>query len=208
MTVVLSGHGGFELDTKPPWATVPPGTTINFYTENMKALFDDAGGAIETLSAAFQSATPSQVVSAGQSCPNYTLYPPDGLDIQDSPDDVYQHIVSTPVTLTQLIADGIVTGEVHWAACRVVELAPAGGELLGVNAGQNDFGYEGGAVDVEIDDDAEEVDTADGWLRKFWRRDEATRMQMFTDLPSGYKRLYADYSPDLGTWARQNGFIV
>jgi hypothetical protein len=81
-------------------------------------------------------------VYAGSSCPNYTLYPPDDLNIQQSPDDVDQYTVNSPTTLAQLIGLGVIVGEVYWAACRVVELQPAGGELLGVNAAQTDFGYE------------------------------------------------------------------
>src|SRR3954471_2765776 len=170
MTVVLSGHGGFELDTNPPWVTVPDGATIYFYTENMKALLDSLGGEMETVSAAFQSATPSQTVAAGERCMNYTLYPPDDLNIQQSPDDVYQHIVQSDTTLQTLINDGVITGDVYWAACRVVDFNEVGGSLIGVNAAQTDFGDEGGEVGALIDDDDDQVQDADEWLRRFWRR--------------------------------------
>lgn len=136
--VVFCGHGGFDTSTDPPWVSVPSGTTLYFYSDNMKALLDFNGQSVETMSAALDSATPSQVVEGGQSCPNYTLYPPDGLDILDSPDDVEQVIVSGETTLGELL--GQYGGEIHWAACRVVELDSAGGRYLGVNDEQNELG--------------------------------------------------------------------
>jgi hypothetical protein len=208
MAVVLSGHGEFKTATNPPSVRVPDGAAIYFYTENMKLLRDTYGGEIESMSALFQQASPSQVIYAGQPCPNYTLSPPDGLDVQDSPDDVDHYTVSADTTLGELIAGGVINGEVYWAACRAIDLKAAGGELLGVNAGQNDFGDEGGAVDTVPVDSSGQVGTADGWIAQFWTLDEAGQMQAFNDLPSGYKRLYSDYSPDLATWARQHEFIV
>ncbi len=59
--VVFSGHGGFDTNTNPPMVTVPDNTEIHFYTENLKALLDDIGGDIETMSAAFDNAQPEPV---------------------------------------------------------------------------------------------------------------------------------------------------
>jgi hypothetical protein len=208
MTVVLSGHGGFDTKTNPPWVTVPNGATIYFYTDNLKALLDPIGGAIESMSAALKQANPSQVVNAGESCPNYTLYPPDGLNILDSPGDVDQYTANGPVTLSEMIANGIITGDVYWAACRVVSLQEAGGALIGANASQTDFGNEGGSTGWAMDSQSPEVKAAAQWVDAFWQLDQEGRMQAFNDLPSGYKRIYSDAVPQLATWARQNGFIV
>jgi hypothetical protein len=204
--VVFSGHGGFETSTDPPMVTVPENTEIHFYTENLKALLDSIGGDVESMSPAFDAAQPSQSVYAGQPIWNYTLYDPEDLNIQDSPPDVDQIVLSGgSMTLGQLFDYGI-RGQCHWAACRVVDLDPAGGALLGVNAAQTDFGNEGGDVGSSIS--GNEVDTANQWLQWFWSADEDAQVAAFDDLPSGYKRIYCDYSPDLATWARQRSYIV
>ncbi len=103
------------------------------------------------------------------------------------------------MTLGELFDAGV-RGQCFWAACRVVDLAAAGGELLGVNAAQTDFGNEGGEVGTSID--GSETDAANQWLQWFWTADEEAQVAAFDDLPSGYKRIYCDYSPDLATWAR------
>ena len=38
---------------------------------------------------------------------------------------------------------------------------------------------------------------ANQWLQWFWSADEAAQVSAFDDLPSDYKRIYCDYSPDL-----------
>ena len=83
----------------------------------------------------------------------------------------------------------------YWAACRVVDFNEVGGSLIGVNAAQTDFGDEGGEVGALIDDDDDQVQDADEWLRRFWRRTRAEQIRWFDRLPSGHKRLYSDYSP-------------
>jgi hypothetical protein len=201
--VVFSGHGGFDTSTNPPTVMVPEGTEIHFYTENLKALLDSVGGAIESMSAAFDSASPSQSVFGGRSVWNYTLYDPEDLNILESPDGVDQIVLSGgSMTLGQLFDAGV-RGECHWAACRVVDLEPTGGELLGVNAAQTDFGYEGGEVATEIDDSGVVSAANHEW---FWQ--PRTPRWRPSGLESGYKRIYSDYSPDLATWARQRGYIV
>jgi hypothetical protein len=170
--VVFSGHGGFETSTEPPWISVPSGTTLYFYSDNMKALLDSNGQTVETMSAALDSASPSQVVEAGQSCPNYTLYPPDGLDILDSPDDVEQVIVSGATTLGELL--GQYSGEIYWAACRVVDLDAAGGRYLGVNDGQDELG---GSDSSGYDSNA-----LGPWLEWFATADEDDRVTEWNKL--------------------------
>ncbi len=101
------------------------------------------------------------------------------------------------MTLGQLFDAGV-RGQCFWAACRVVDLAAAGGELLGVNAAQTDFGNGSGQVGSSIE--GSETDMANQWLQSFWSADEASQVAEFDDLPSGYKRIYCDYSPDLATW--------
>lgn len=176
--VVFSGHGGFETTTDPSWVTVPSGTTLYFYSDNMKALLDSNGQSVETMSAALDSATPSQVVPAGRQCPNYTLYPPDGLDILDAPDDVDQVIVNAPRTLDSLL-DEWAGYDCYWAACRVVDLDEVGGQYLGVNAGQ----YELGGSDSAGDDDQWMAN----WLRQFATASEDDRIDMWNELTSAQK---------------------
>lgn len=160
--VVFSGHGGFDTSTNPPWVQVPEGTTLYFYSDNLKALLDSNGQVVETLSSVLQGASPSQVVYGGQSCPNYTLYPPDGLDIQDSPDGVEQIIVNGATLLSEMLTWGNVAGnECYWAACRVVDLQDAGGSFLGVNEGQNELG----GTDVTTDGDAEWAQQFSAWFQ-------------------------------------------
>lgn len=165
--VVFSGHGGFDTSTDPPWVTVPDGTTLYFYSDNMKALLDSNGQTVETMATALDSATPSQVVYGGQSSPNYTLYPPDGLDIMDSPDDVEQVIVSSDTTLGELLAQ--YQGEIYWAACRVVDLDSVGGRYLGVNDAQNELG----GSDSSGDDSAAMA----SWLEWFATASEDERVE-------------------------------
>lgn len=176
--VVFSGHGGFETSTEPPWVTVPSGTTLYFYTDNMKALLDSNGQTVETMAAALDQASPSQVVEAGASCPNYTLYPPDGLDIQDSPDDVEQVIVSSPVTLGELLDQ--YGGEIYWAACRVVDLEEVGGSYLGANDSQ----YELGGSDSTGSD----ADWMAQWLAWFASAGEDERIDGWNQLTDEQKQ--------------------
>jgi len=206
--VVFSGHGSFDPSTVPPFTTVPDGTEIHFYTENLKALLDSYGGDIESMSPAFDGVTPSQSVYAGRSVPNYTLYDPEDLNIQAAPADVDQIVLSGGQrTLHQFFWDDGVTGECHWAACRVVDLDEVGGSLIGANVGQDQFGHEGGEITGDGSGDPW-IDAANQWLQDFWYLSEDEQVQAFDDLTSGQKRLMSDYSPDLATWARQRGHIV
>lgn len=170
--VVFSGHGGFETSTNPPWVTVPSGTTIYFYSDNMKALLDSHGQTVETMAAALDSATPSQVVYSGQQCVNYTLYPPDGLDIQDSPDDVEQVLVSSAETLESLLNK--YSGDIYWAACRVVDLDSVGGKYLGINESQNELGGSDSGTDT--------TDAMARFLQGFAGLDEADRIEAWNSL--------------------------
>lgn len=176
--IVFSGHGGFETSTDPPWVTVPSGSTIYFYSDNMKALLDSHGQTVETMAAALDGATPSQVVYAGERCVNYTLYPPDGLDIQDAPDDVEQVIVGSAETLGSLLNK--YTGDIYWAACRVVELAAAGGKYLGINESQNELGGSDSSTDT--------TDAMAGFLESFAALDEDTRIESWNKLTQEQKQ--------------------
>lgn len=172
--VVFSGHGGFETATNPPWVTVPPATTVYFYSDNMKALLDSNGHSVETMSAALDVAPPSQVVCAGERCPNYTLYDPEDLDIQSAPDGVTQVVVGPQRTLESLLAE-YAGNDCYWAACRVVDLNEVGGAYLGVNDDQEALGggdSAGGqamtAMQVWLDwfSDATEEERLASWQRK------------------------------------------
>ena len=153
--VVFSGHGAFETSKfKDPsmagqeWATVPDGTEIYFYTDNLKTLYDHYGQQVETVSDALLQATPSDHFTAGQRCPNYTLSPPTGLDVWPAPSDVDQEVVSGDTLLSELFQKWA-GYQILWAACRATDLNEVGGENLGVNAGQDELGHETGQWDAK-----------------------------------------------------------
>jgi hypothetical protein len=76
----------------------PHGTSIN----------DAFGNAIETGNPAAL-----EIYQAGEKVPNYTLFPPNGLNIMGNP-----ITVANPTHLSDLLKSNM--GRVHWAACREV----------------------------------------------------------------------------------------
>ena len=92
----------------------------------------------------------------------------------DAPDDVEQVIVSGDTTLETLL--GQYSGEMYWAACRVVDLAAAGGKYLGVNDGQTELG----GSDSSGSDGA----WMQQWIAYFLSLDEAGRIEEWDKLDS------------------------
>jgi hypothetical protein len=113
MAIYLSGHGSWEVQEQDtPWAKVPRGTKIHFYTENAKTLRTAAMVVI----AVERGDTP--LPAAGdllgetngtfeqyKSCPNYTLFP-------DTPDknQVIEAVIGTGNVIFVNAAKPLCTG--------------------------------------------------------------------------------------------------
>lgn len=104
----FSGHGGIGAgDTST--ATIPNGTTLNFFSGHGEPISDATGNLIET----GHPPTPTETFGPGSQVPNYWLEPPHGLTIRGNP-----ITVSQPTRLSDLLQEGM--GNCHWAACRSV----------------------------------------------------------------------------------------
>jgi RHS repeat-associated protein len=116
-STVLSGHGALVVGDFSPITVVPRGTSLTFWTEHGNAISDALGNAIET----GKQITVEQFPEAKGACsylpgsvvPDYTLYPPTGLNILGNPTTVL-----SPTRLGNLLRPGM--GNVNWAACRTV----------------------------------------------------------------------------------------
>jgi RHS repeat-associated protein len=106
---VYSGHGGIRVGDGTP-VTVPEGTSLHMYSHHGETISDRLGNKIET-----GSPTPVEVYGPGEQLPNYTLFPPDGLNILGTPRNL---TVTRPFSLSELLQPNM--GNVHWAACRSV----------------------------------------------------------------------------------------
>lgn len=105
---VFSGPDGIDAGDEST-ATVPEGTSLNFYTEHGGTISDSTGNLIETGPAP----VPTETFGPGSQVPDYWLEPPDGLTIQGNP-----FTVSEPTRLSDLLQEGM--GPCDWAACRSV----------------------------------------------------------------------------------------
>ena len=103
---IFSGHGGH--DPSDGTVTVPEGTSVTVYSEYGATISDRLGNQVET--GGDLSNVYSQTFGPGEEMPNYTLYPPDGLNIQGDPVTVDK---ATP--LSDLLQPDM--GDCRWAAC-------------------------------------------------------------------------------------------
>ncbi|WP_082959585.1 putative adhesin [Mycobacterium sp. E2462] len=113
--VVISGHGGYSPIHGP--TVVPHGTTVIAYAEHGSSITDALGNLIETRGDT--SRVFSQVFYAGESLPDYTIFPPDGLNILGDP-----RTVLIPTRLSELLEDNM--GRVHLAVCTYDGTCPTG----------------------------------------------------------------------------------
>ncbi|OBH06682.1 putative adhesin [Mycobacterium sp. E1747] len=113
--VVISGHGGYNPLHGP--TLVPRGTTVTAYAEHGSSITDALGNLIETRGDT--SRVFSQVFRAGESIPDYTIYPPDGLNILGEP-----RTVLIPTRLSELLENDM--GNVHLAVCTYDGTCPTG----------------------------------------------------------------------------------
>ena len=111
----ISGHGAY--DPADGHLTVPQGTTITLYAEHGSTITDDLGNLIET--GGDTSMVYSRTFHPGEQIPNYTIYPPDGLNIMGTPQTVLN-----PTRLTELINEEM--GRVDLAICPYDETCPTG----------------------------------------------------------------------------------
>ncbi len=111
----ISGHGAYS----PAHGNtmVPRGTTITVYAEHGSIITDALGNLIET--GGDTSGVYSQTFIAGEELPDYTIYPPDDLDIMGSPQTVLQ-----PTLLSELIYEDM--GPVDLAVCTYDATCPTG----------------------------------------------------------------------------------
>ncbi len=105
---ILSGHGGIAAGDAAT-TVVPDGTRVRFYSQHGESISDATGNLIES----GRPPPPVQVAGAGESVPDYSLFPPDGLNIVGNPTTV-----TSPTRLSSLLGPNM--GDVDWAACRNV----------------------------------------------------------------------------------------
>ena len=87
---------------------MPDGTSLTVYSKFGSTISDPLGNVVETggdLSKVYK-----RTYGPGERMPNYSLHPPDGLDIKGTPTTVTK---STEVS--ELLEPDM--GECHWAAC-------------------------------------------------------------------------------------------
>ena len=111
---VLSGHGVFH--PKNGFIEVPKGSTVTTFTSHGNAISDKLGNYIETGKGITFSEFGNDIVGAqtylsGSMIPNYTLYPPKGLNIMGTP-----ITVKTSTNLQEMLRPNM--GNVKWAACQ------------------------------------------------------------------------------------------
>jgi hypothetical protein len=96
---------------------VPPGTTITVYAEHGSIISDSLGNLIET--GGDTSGVYSETFLPGEPIPDYTIYPPDGLNIMGTP-----QTVAHPTRLSELINEDM--GPVDLAVCTYDASCPSG----------------------------------------------------------------------------------
>jgi hypothetical protein len=113
--ITISGHGAYS--PADGFITVPQNTTITVYADHGSSITDELGNLIE--SGGDTSHVYSRTFHPGERLPNYTVYPPDELDIMGTP-----QTVTEPTRLTELIDEDM--GDVHLAICPFDETNPTG----------------------------------------------------------------------------------
>ncbi len=115
---VLSGHGGYEVvgkgKTHPIGTgiiTVPEGTSVTVYSRFGTPISDSLGNAIELNRV--RAGAYTKTYMPGSRMPNFTLAPPNGLNIQGNP-----ITVSQPTRLNYLLRPNM--GACHFAACSTI----------------------------------------------------------------------------------------
>ncbi len=111
----ISGHGGYN--PADGHINVPRGTTITVYAEHGSTITDALGNLIET--GGDTSGVYSHTFLPGEAIPDYTIYPPDGLNIMGTPQTVLN-----PTRLRELVGEKM--GPVDLAVCPYDATCPTG----------------------------------------------------------------------------------
>ncbi len=111
----VSGHGGY--DPTHGETVLQRGTTVTVYAEHGSSITDALGNLIET--GGDTSGVYSKTFYSGDSIPDYTIYPPDGLNIMGNP-----LTVLSPTRLSELLSEDM--GDVHLAICTFDATCPTG----------------------------------------------------------------------------------
>lgn len=111
----ISGHGSY--DPANGLFVVPQGSSITTFAEHGSTITDSLGNLIET--GGDTSGVYSQTFHAGESIPNYTIHPPDGLNILGSP-----LTVAESTLISALIHEGM--GDIDLAVCTYDPFNPSG----------------------------------------------------------------------------------
>jgi hypothetical protein len=155
--IALSGHGEWMLG-KEGYVSMPANTSIKFYTMNMRTLSDAFGGDLDR--GIIKGVEPDQEAGPFKTVPNMRLFPPTGLNIRTPTNMGKWHIIKLPQRVPadnkniQIQIDPAYPGGADlktiltyldpalrgssdtlliWAACRAINLSPAGGKSVGVN---------------------------------------------------------------------------
>lgn len=111
----ISGHGSYDPDNG--LFVVPKGSSVTTYADHGSTITDSLGNLIET--GGDTSGIFSKTFHAGESLPNYTIHPPDGLNILGSPLTVLK-----PTLISELINEGM--GAIDLAVCTYDPFNPSG----------------------------------------------------------------------------------
>ncbi|MEB4208602.1 putative adhesin [Mycobacterium sp. 94-17] len=111
----ISGHGSY--DPSDGFLTVPSGSSITTFAEHGSTITDSLGNLIET--GGDTSGVYSKTFKPDDLIPNYTIHPPDGLNILGSP-----LTVTSPTLISAIIHENM--GLVDLAVCTFDPTAPTG----------------------------------------------------------------------------------
>jgi hypothetical protein len=167
--ILLDAHGEWDPSTTPAYTIVPKGSTLHFFSDNMKILLD-----ADTMRQKITTATPSQTVEALKNVQNYTLDPaadefemPSGM-IRKTAGRAGQTLCTSeecagkgwhdPNVCQGLFADPqFENATIYFMACRGVKLKKAGTTdyymETGVNQVQRGLGGSDGTTEFVPDDD-------------------------------------------------------
>jgi len=111
----ISGHGSYDPDNG--LFVVPKGSSITTFAEHGSTITDSLGNLIET--GGDTSGVYSKTFYAGEAIPNYTIHPPDGLNILGSP-----LTVAKSTLISALIHEDM--GDIDLAVCTYDPFNPSG----------------------------------------------------------------------------------
>jgi hypothetical protein len=154
MTVVtVAGHGGWDRNRlkargEANWVNAAP-IPVYFFTENMKSMWGMAAkgadlGEADTLATADEAdlmrlvneGLYSRKVDAGSGCLNFVVLDDETSDDLTAGDGVILHH-GNEFSLQNLFDTYTSASAIFWCCCSAIMLNPAGGQELGIDAGQH-----------------------------------------------------------------------